>query len=86
MAATSTSNRDGQVASIVTYETRQPLFYEFPNVSRHVFDVGVCFEEAHYVRIAPGQISQLRIIVGIGKTAYVKHKVGIQRDAVLEPE
>ncbi len=86
MAPASAANGDGQVAAIVAYEARQPLFYEFSNVPGHHLDIGVGFEKPDHIRIKPGLITQSRIVVWIGKAAHVEHEVSIQRDAMFESE
>ena len=54
MAPARAANGDGQVAAIVAYEARQPLFYEIPNVPAHCLDIGVGFEKPDHIRIKPG--------------------------------
>ena len=86
MLSSRTSNRNGQVTSIVVPKSRQPGRQVRRDVGQHLFDVLVTRQERNHRLIQTCHLAQFSLPVWVGQAAYVEHEIGINRNTVLKRE
>ena len=84
MLAAGTADGDGQRATIVAHEFRQPAHQQLLDVVEHGLNGLPRIQKLNHFGVFARERAQLRIVIGIGQRAHVEYKIGIARQAVLE--
>src|SRR5690606_29254297 len=84
--AAGAADGDGQVTAVGGGKAWQPTGQKTDEVGEHGrhFDLG--FEKKNNLSVVASELSQLRFPIGVGQTADVKDKIGVQGNTVLEAE
>ena len=86
MLPASAADGHRQVAAGARRKAGQPLGKVAMQVGVHVAELALRLQEPPHRRIQPGEAAELRLPVGVGQAADIKHQVGVHRHPVLVGE